>query len=383
MDPSKFAADSPGRLVPCEAMGESRKAFVPNPLPPNTEISTNIWRLLGDAKEQIGILEGVGRNLPNPDILLAPLTKTEAIKSSSIEGTYATPLELLMYELKPTENDKNASTNDWRQVLNYSDALSYGISSYKERGRFTLNLIREMHQILLRGVRGKDRHPGQWRPGQVVIGWPANFIPPPRHEIEPLLENFIDYLNAESNDDYLLQAFISHYQFETIHPFSDGNGRIGRLLLSLSVQAWSPMTKPWLFLSQYFEANKSDYMSLLFDVSAKNAWSEWLEYCLTGTIVTVKRTINKVETLRKLQQKLHDMIRSVGGSVRLAAIVDQLFVSPFIDSPQARKLLSVSSPTVRSDLQKLEEAGILKKSPGNRRPIVYYSPEIFNVGYED
>jgi len=383
MDKRLFSNKSPGILVEQIIYEKPDYAFIPDPLPPKWSIDTYLWPLIAEAKEKIGILEGIGRNLPNPDILLTPLAKTEAIKSSSIEGTYASPLEYLMYELNPKKaKSEDSKINDWRQVINYSDSLSYGIEKAKEINSINCFLIRNMHKLLLREVRGKNRHPGEWRPDIVMIGFPPRFVPPPKNHLNLCLDQLEAYINSSDDLDYLIRSFLIHYQFETIHPFSDGNGRIGRLLLTLTIFLWSPMTKPWLFMSNFFEKNRDEYINRLFNVSAQGKWTEWIDFCLRGTIFTAEETIRKVEMLRQLQIKLHDRVRNKGGNLRLSIIVDRLFTSPFIEAPEAAKITNVSIPTARKDLKTLIDCEILRPLSGNK-PVIYYSPEIFSTSYED
>lgn len=384
MNAASFSADAPGMLVE-QPIGQDRGwAFVPDHLPPRWSLPSELWPLVADAKERVGILEGIGRNLPNPDILLSPLMKTEALKSSSIEGTYATPMELLMYELAPREaGSERERANDWRQILNYRDSLNHGLSEAMRQGGVSLHLIREMHDILLRGVRGRDRHPGQWRPGIVMIGFPPRFVPPPSTSLGPCLNELAAFMNGQDTPfDYLTKAFLVHYQFEAIHPFSDGNGRMGRLLLAMNICQWSPLTKPWLFLSSFFEKNRDEYIDRLFNVSAKGDWTGWVEFCLKGTVAVANDTIGRVERLTALQQELHTRVFSTGGSVRLSAIVDRLFTSPFITTRQAADLTGVTLPTARADIQRLVACDILSNLMG-QRPILYHSHSIFEACYED
>ena len=383
MDKRLFTADAPGTLVEQTLQGKQEWAFIPDPLPPKWQLNSRLWALVAEAKEKIGILEGIGRNLPNPDILLSPLAKTEALKSSSIEGTYATPLDYLKYELNPREaKSEKDKINDWRQVFNYRDSLYFGIEESERYGQATLTLIRNMHSLLLRGVRGRDRHPGAWRPDLVMIGFPPRFIPPPRAQLEPCLQSLIEFINSDAPFDYLVKSFLVHYQFETVHPFSDGNGRMGRLLLAMNIYQWSAMTKPWLFMSSFFEKNRDEYIDRLFQVSAKGQWSEWINFCLRGTIATAEETIRKIEDLTKLQTDLQERVRSTGGNVRLTSIVNQLFVSPFIEVSQAAELTGVSRPTARADLQRLVDCDVIKVLSGER-PVIYFSPSIFNASYSD
>ena len=246
VDLRRFSRRSPGQLL---ATVGGEKAFVPNPLPPTWTFPGELWPLLAEAKQQVGILEGVGRLLPNTGLLLRPLEDREAIQSSRLEGTYASPRELLLFEIdQPASMSEDDPANSWREVFNYRRALHLATNSPLP---LSLRLIREMHAELLFAVRGRDRSPGNFRRVQVYLGASHRFIPPPPQHVPELLDNFEKYLNAASSAyDPLVDAFLAHYQFECIHPFLDGNGRVGRLLLAVTFQRRCGLNKPWLYLSE-------------------------------------------------------------------------------------------------------------------------------------
>ncbi|MBC8354679.1 MAG: Fic family protein [Planctomycetes bacterium] len=377
MKVEQFAEARPGRIIPI--MGDEH-AFVPDQLPPDWEFPNGLWPLLAEAKHQIGILEGLGRNLPNPGILLRPLEDREAIRSSSLEGTYATPKELLLFELAPRESlSEGDPANDQREVFNYRLAFHHGTQSSLP---LSLRLLKEMHEILLRGVRGKDRAPGEFRKIQVAIGSTRRFVPPPPEQVMTCLDALEKYFHqAEPKFDALVECFLVHYQFETIHPFNDGNGRVGRLLLALMLQQRCEMSKPWLYLSEYFDRYRDEYVQHLFHVSTHANWSAWVEFCLNATITQAKETIERCERMLAIREDFSARLVKVGGNVRLNQIVESIFHSPFVQVADLAKKLSVTYPTAKSDLERLASAGILQELPG-AQPRTYYAPEVFNIAYE-
>jgi Fic family protein len=233
MDKTLFVEGFPGRLWEISANGKLDWAYIPAVLPSDWPPSPEIWELLAQAREELARLDGVGRAMPNYNLLLRPLQRREALTSSSLEGTYATPEQLLLFEIDPKEpQSPNDPESAWQEVRNYSRALDLGLRLLLERP-LTLNLIREIHRTLLMGVRGTNKDPGNFRRTQVHIGSDRRFIPPPPNEVMPCLYALETAIHQEKSIDPLIFCFMAHYQFETIHPFLDGNGRVGRLLLSL------------------------------------------------------------------------------------------------------------------------------------------------------
>ena len=253
MDKSSFSSESPGSLVQIEVNREQDWSFVPSPLPTKFQIGAESWPLLAKAKEELARLDGVGRHLPNQELLLRPLQQREALTSSSLEGTYSSPEQLLLYGMDPREpsSDKDP-VNAWREVFNYGRALSLGQKQVDEGYPISLALVRQLHQALLGGVRGADRTPGEFRRTQVHIGSTRRFIPPPPIEVPRCLGEIEGHLKESSATDPLVHCFLVHYQFETIHPFNDGNGRVGRLLLSLMIYKLCGLHSPWLYPERIF-----------------------------------------------------------------------------------------------------------------------------------
>jgi len=247
MDTKHFTNKSPGKLVRIETLWGTDHAFIPDPLPPAWDFPHRLWPLLAEAKEQVALLEGIGRGLANPNILLQPLAGQEAIQSSALEGTFATPEQMLLFELDPKQpSSEDDPVNTIKEVANYRTALKYGLESELP---LSLRLIKEMHRILLTGVRGRDQSPGDFRRLQVGIGTKARFVPPPPQHLMDCLDPLEKHLHTKTSSfDPLVDCFFAHYQFETIHPFNDGNGRVGRLLLAIMFQHQCKLTKPWLYI---------------------------------------------------------------------------------------------------------------------------------------
>ena len=379
MNISKFTADAAGRLI----QDGGRTHFVPFDLPPTWEIPRQLWPQVVEANRQLTLLEGVGRYLPNPAILLRPVVDREAIQSSRIEGTYATAREYLLFELTPKEPVSEADpVNDQKEVHNYRKALEMATTSQLPLSN---RLIRDLHRELLTGVRGRDRAPGEFRRVPVAIGSPTvtRFVPPPASDVGPCLNQLEKYMHREPRAlDPLVDCFLMHYQFETIHPFMDGNGRVGRMLLVLTIQRLCGLTKPWLHMSQFFATHKEEYVDGLFNVSAKGEWTSWIDFCLRGVISQCQDTIARCDNLRQIKQHFEETVRGIKGSSRLLQIIEMLFDYPFIAIVDFAQKLGVHYQTAQSDLERLTAAGILRELP-NHRPKTYFAPEIFDVSYED
>jgi Fic family protein len=337
--------------------------------------------LLVEAKQQLGILEGLGRGLPNPGILLRPLLDREAIKSSRLEGTYVTATELLVFEMQPREStSEDDPANLQREVFNYRKALEEGASSELP---LSLRLIRQLHKTLMTGIRGKDRTPGKFRVNQVAIGSNHRFVPPPPEKLPECLDPFEKYLHVKgSRFDSLVSCFLVHYQFETIHPFNDGNGRVGRLLLAIMLKELCGLSKPWIYMSEYYEKHNVEYTERLFNVSASADWERWIEFCLTGIASQAKDTIQRCDRLRKIKEDFLKRATEVGGSVRLAQIVEDFFYSPFVRIADLPKRLGITYPTAKADIERLVQAGILRELE-TLTPKTFCAPEVFNVAYEE
>jgi Fic family protein len=232
------------------------------------------------------------------------------------------------------------------------------------------------------GVRGSDRAPGEFRRLQNQIGRPPRFVPPPANEVSELLDDFERYLHEDDELDPLVRAFVVHYQFEAIHPFMDGNGRVGRLLLAITIEEWCDLSAPWLYLSDFFDRDKDDYIDRMLAVSTEGDWEAWIEFCLRGVVVQAKDTAARCGALIELNRDFHGRVTRMGASSRLTTLVDDLFLNPLVRVTDARDRLDVTYPTARSDLKKLERAGIVRLLEGTAQ-LTYFSPPILNAIYGD
>ncbi len=379
MDRANFANEAPGKLIPVNIPQEDW-AFIPHELPPDWTFSVDsneIWLLLCEAKESLGRLDGIGQTLHDPQLLLRPLGGREALTSSSLEGTYVTPHELLFFELDPTAHTSSKSS-EWREVSNYGRAMQHGMERL-EKLPICLRVIKEIHEILLSGVRGGRATPGKFRRWQVQIGSDARFVPPPANYIDQLMANLELYMQfRDERYDPLVQAFIIHYQFEAIHPFADGNGRVGRVLLALMVYKWLKLSNPWLYMSAFYERFKNEYFGGLYDISARGDWSGWIKYCLRGVIWQTKDAIRRCNKLNALKEEYKRKVTQ--RSSRSDPIIDDLFRHPLVTAPSVAAKHGVTQPTARSDIKKLVEAGILKPLKGTR-PKAFYAEQIFVIAY--
>ncbi|MCB0110043.1 MAG: Fic family protein, partial [Caldilineaceae bacterium] len=308
MNIEQFRQSPSGRLVR-DGYGEAAYwAFVPHPLPPTLNFDLPLLQVLSSADRALGELAGLGRNIPNPQLLLQPFMRREAVLSSRIEGTQADVADLYAYEagqLMLPGFRSQAPESDVREVLNYVRALEYGLERIKEFP-LSLRLLREMHEHLMNGVRGDHLTPGEFRRSQNWIGGygvglqDAAYMPPPVDEMKDSLSDFERYLSAVDDYPPLIRLGLVHYQFEAIHPFLDGNGRIGRLLITLLLVHWDLLPLPLLYLSAYFEEHRQHYYDGLMNVSTQGNWHGWLTFFLTGVTEQAKDAIQRAKGLQDL-----------------------------------------------------------------------------------
>lgn len=327
----------------------------------------------------MGDLNGVGRLLPDPELLLMPLQRNETLKSSSLEGTHATPQELLLYELdRAAAGGSEERLNTWREVSNYRAALMQG-TRHLEENTLSLALVRMLHQLLLSGVRGEEKNPGEFRDRQVFIGANRRFVPPPPEHVQACLDSLEQAMRSSPVEaDPLVHCLLFHYQFECIHPFRDGNGRVGRLLLALMIWKACGLTQPWLYLSPFFERNKAEYIDKLSNISSRGDWTSWVEFCLIGVIEEAAAGVSKCERLRQLQLEFYQVTQH---KARLAGIIDMLFQNPFCVATEVMERFAISRPTALADLQYLEELGVLQRLDSKEKQYVYYCPAIYSIAF--
>jgi Fic family protein len=384
MDKNLFTDPRQGKLLKIDIQGSADWAFIPSPLPDRWKIPYHLWPLLAKAREELARLDGIGRHMPDYELLLKPLQQREALKSSSLEGTYATPEQLLLFEIDPRKpKSQHDQVNSWMEVFNYGEALRMGQKLFNDIP-VSVRLFRELHKELLSGVRGHHRDPGNFRRIQVHIGSDRRFIPPPAKEALSTLYELEKYIHQENDIDPLIFCFMVHYQFEAIHPFLDGNGRVGRLLLSLMIYKWCKLVSPWLYLSAFFDKHKDEYIDCLFNVSAKGDWFGWIQFCLLATLFQAKDAIQRFDKLVSLRAKYLQAVTDCGGSIRLPKVIDKLLQSPAMTVPRIAKMFAITYPTAKADIDTLVKCKILREGgTKNSRPKLFFAPEIMEVAYGD
>lgn len=332
--------------------------------------------LLDRASRAVALLAGIGETLPNPYLLVRPFVSREAVLSSRIEGTQASMSDLYIYEASEERRDP---TGDVREVANYVRALDHGLARLTELP-ISVRLMNEVHAKLLEGVRGEDRMPGQLRNRQVWISElgttieEARYVPPPASAVRDLLADLEEFLNEDLQMPPLVQAALAHYQFEAIHPYVDGNGRVGRLLIVLFLCSKEVLSTPLLYLSAYFERLRNDYYDHLLRVSTAGDWHAWVRFFLRGVELQARDAAARSRRLRNLQDEYRARLQSVrsGNAYRL---LDELFGSPFITAPRAARILGVTLAAARRLLERLVALGILIEDRSTR-PRFYIAREL-------
>ena len=385
MNPERFRNTTAGRLVPILYAKESSWAFVPNPLPPDLSPDWKLARILSDADRALGRLAVLGENVLNPRLLISPFKRREAVLSSQIEGTQADLNDLYSYEAGQMRRPIPGSLRieeDAREVANYVKALDLGLEAVEHRP-ISLNLICELHKMLMSGVRGQSRDPGQFRRIQNWIGPPgstitdATYVPPPVPEMKKALDNLEKYINTYK-DPYpmLIRLAIVHYQFEAIHPFLDGNGRIGRLLIALLLIQWKLLPHPLLYLSAYFHRTREEYYNRLLAVSMEGKWYDWILYFLRGVEEQAKDSLSRARKLQALEKRWTDQLKKTKAPANALRLIEDLFQLPILTIPKVKESLGVSYPTAKSIVEKLVKAGILSQLKGSGRPKVFIAKAI-------
>ena len=339
------------------------RAFYPALLPPvpPVAIEGELLRLLSDADRALARLDAVSTFLPNPDLFVAMYVRQEAVLSSQIEGTQSTLEDVLAFEANATHNK---APKDVEEVVNYVRAMKHGLKRLPELP-LSLRLLREIHKELMHNVRGAERTPGEFRTSQNWIGPQgstlsnAAFVPPPAHELMQFLGNFETFIHAHKVDTPLLiQCGLAHAQFETIHPFLDGNGRVGRLLIALMLCEANALARPLLYLSHYLKANRTEYYDRLTAIRERGDWEGWLRFFLRG-VAQVSLQAN--ETARRIIAMRETQRAAFAANANALKLIDALFERPIVNVKQTSEILGVSYVTANALVAKLEKAGLLKE----------------------
>jgi Fic family protein len=380
MNNNEFKAPGTGRLVPTI---QGCMAFVPAPLPPPDLQLEGLAPLLTRAARALGELSGIGRTLQNPYLLIRPFMRREAVASSKIEGTVSDLSDLLLFEL---DEQTTRTPADAREVFNYVRALETSIASL-DKLPISNRLIKEAHRILLTGVKtGRGSHivPGEFKRDQNWIGarliQNARFVPPPPIEAERAMGELEDFINTdcESTIPFIVKLALVHYQFETIHPFPDGNGRVGRLLIPLMLLDKKEMSQPLLYLSSFFEGRYDAYIDKMLSVSKDAKWADWIEFFLIGIEETCNDAIRKAQNLQELQSRYRSRIQQARASALLGTVIDQLFEHPAVTLPYLCKQLDITYNSAKKHVGRLVSLNILKEIP-HGRPKTWIASEIFDV----
>jgi Fic family protein len=379
MDPKDFSETASGRVLRTPG---GYWAFVPNPLPPSINWSAALISALVEAERDLGRLASLADTLSFPHILVRPFIRREAVLSSRIEGTRASFDDLYRYESAQLTLFETRS--DVKEVHNYVRALDFGLKRLEELP-VSLRLFREMHGILMGGVGGEYLTAGEFRRSQNWIGFPgstlesATIVPPPVDEMHAALNALEKFIHAPSEIPQLARAGLIHYQFEAIHPFLDGNGRVGRLLVILLLIQWGLIFQPLLYLSAFFEAHRLEYYNRLLGVSQRGDWEGWLTFFFMGVSSQSLDAITRIERLGKLRAAYQELLRSERAAERLIQTLEVLFERPILNIRQLESALDVPYRTAQRYIERLVETGILREVTGRARNRLYRAEEILRA----
>lgn len=360
------------------------QAFVPPNLPPEVAFDITMVRRLSAADRAMGQLAGVGRTLPNPRLLAQTMVRREAVLSSRIEGTAATLSDLVRYEVAPSA----AATGDVAEVYNYVAALEHVLAADR-RLPLSLSLLREAHEILLSGVRGGYATPGDFRRTQNWIGPSgcvldtATYVPPPPERMWECLDAFEKHLHAEHELPPLITIACLHYQFEAIHPFIDGNGRVGRLLVALLLVEWGLLPAPLLDLSAYLEPRRDEYYERLLAVTVDGDWVGWISFFLDVVANQAADALHRAQALQSLREELRGRVTNVRSSSLAPRLVDALFETPAMTINRAAEVLGVTHRGATLNVQRLVDAGVLTEVASTARARLFLAEDVLRVLGED
>lgn len=379
MKPNEFHVPSVGRPI---LTRNGYWAFAPAPLPPEIEWSNPLISALSDAERELSKLNTLAGDFPFPRLLSQSFMRQEAVLSSRIEGTRASLTDLYRYESAQLSFLEPAS--DVREVHNYVLALDYGVERLHTLP-VSLRLIREVHAKLMEGVRGGNLTPGEFRKSQNWIGpagstiETATYVPPPVDEMHAALHELEIFIHAGTEIPILARAGLIHYQFEAIHPFLDGNGRLGRLIIVLLLREWNMLSQPLLNLSAYFERYRQEYYDDLLAVSQHGKWEEWLRFFLRGISLQAQDGAFRMTRLQGIRTQYESLIQADRNAARMQAVIDFLFSRPILSIRQLEDALGIPYMAAKRYVEKLVDAGVLLETTGYARNRVFLAREIFQA----
>jgi len=379
MNPKDFRNPEVGKALMTQA---GYWAFIPTHLPPNLNWPLPVVSALSEAERDLSKLTTLAGAVPFPRLLIQPFVRREAVLSSRIEGIHASLKELYTYE--SAQMSFIEPSDDVREVYNYVNALDYGMDRVKTLP-VSLRLIRELHGKLMENVRGGHLTPGEFRRTQNWIGpagstlATATYVPPPIDEMNIGLDQLEKFIHAGSDIPALVRAAMIHYQFEAIHPFLDGNGRVGRLLMILLFCEWEILPQPLLNLSVYFERYRQEYYDRLLAVSQRGEWDEWIRFFLRGVSFQAKDSVVRLDQLQGLRTKYQVIMESEHNAKRMEQVLDFLFMRPILSVRQLEDGLAINFVTAKRYIEKLVLAGILHEVTGYSRNRIFQADEILKA----
>ena len=380
MNPEAFKNSTAGKCIRTITQ-PAYWAYVPKALPPKIEMDWELAGLLSKADITLGKLSGAGQLLTNPHLLIGPFIRREAVMSSRIENTQSGLEDLFLFEADETEVPP---MSDVREIHNYVRAMEHGIKRLRELP-ISSRLICEIHGILMEGVRGEHATPGFMRTSQNWIGSPgctlmdATYVPPPVPEMQRCFSDLERYIHSDPQEPALIQCAIVHYQFEAIHPFLDGNGRIGRLLITFMLLEKGLLSQPLLYLSDFFERYRDEYYRLLLNVSQKGDWKAWLTFFLNGVRQQSEDALLTVQQLLDLQGEYRKLATGPKVPNIVSRLVDYLFTSPAISISALSKSWKITFSTVQRGVNYLIRKGVLREITGRQRNRLFIAGEISNI----
>jgi len=368
--PDRASGTRAGRYISQPA---GYRAFIPKPLPPEPAIALDekMWNLLSKADLAVGRLDGSAETLPNPDLFVFMYVRREAVLSSQIEGTQASLIDVLQFEAQALEP---GHPEDVAEVVNYVAAMNYGLERLAKLP-VSLRLIREIHAKLMHGVRGAERNPGEFRNSQNWVGPPgstlasARYVPPPPHEMRQALGNFEQFLHQEHPIPALVKLGIAHAQFETIHPFLDGNGRVARLLITFLLCEKAILKRPLLYLSHFLKLYRTEYYDRLQAVRDHGDWEGWLKFFLEGVAqVAEEATVNARRIVKMREDHRQLILNRLGrASAKGLQLLEQLYFRPIVSVPIIMEITGLTFANANGLARLLETVGLLRENTGRKR----------------
>ena len=379
MDPKDFKQSSAGT---CIKTPQGYWAFTPAALPPPIDFTDDLIHQLSEANRLLGELSGTGKLLPNPYLLISPYIRREAVSSSRIEGTLTSLNDLFFFESAESEKPR---VPDVIEVRNYVKAMEYGIQRL-EKLPISIRLVREIQKVLMEGVRGGQATPEELRKSQNWIGPPgctlndATYVPPPADEMKKSLSDWEKFIHSKHDIPILIQCALMHYQFEVIHPFLDGNGRIGRLFITFLLCERKYLTQPLLYLSAFFDRFRDEYYSRLLAVSQLGEWNEWIHFFLNGVISQSTEAISDAEVILSLHtvyRKLIDESKKVPESAY--RLCEEIFLNPVVSISTLSKKWQMPFNSVKTGVNRLIELGILREVANRKRNKLFVARELMEL----